>query len=82
MAAHHINIQSAALIAIIGLVGCVIDSVLGDLFQSHFRMGEQVFDHERVGSNRSYGLSLLNNHAVNLLSTTAAGVLGYVFAAA
>ncbi|MFN8139226.1 MAG: DUF92 domain-containing protein [Fimbriimonadales bacterium] len=82
MAAHRMTTQSAALIAIIGFVGCLLDSVLGDLFQPHFRNGEQVFDDEQVGSNRSYGLSLLNNHAVNLLSTTAAGVLGYFFAAA
>lgn len=74
---------AAAAVAIAGTAGFLLDSILGDLFQARYRRHDGTMsDDQGVNTILANGQAWLDNHLVNLISTSAATVGAYLFAAA
>lgn len=66
-----------AVAAAIGLAGAVLDSILGDTLQARFSSGGKVVE---SSGDHVAGIRWLRNNEVNLVTTLAAGTVGYLLA--
>ncbi len=73
----------AAMITTVGFFACMLDSVLGDLFQGHYRGDKgEIADEPGKETRIAYGFPWLSNNAVNFIATMSAAIAAYFFAAA
>lgn len=77
----HIQWESAALIFLLGIAGCLLDTLLGALYQARYVCKECGLLTERTFHCSSHtakvsGYSWLNNDAVNFLSSLIASIIG------
>ena len=74
-----ISWQSAALIALAGVAGMLLDSVMGSRLQARFENAEgEVFEHKVDQTTLKGGIAWMDNDAVNLLSCLISAILAIV----